>query len=109
MKNLPDTNNYYSVFENHSVDEISNLLIKFGWKGNKSAWDNCILTKNLSEMELYRSKDGVLLNGRLVDGLATYKELVKFFKDEGTRFSAELYDDNKNLITRDDFLTAANT
>ena len=109
MTNLPDTNNYYSFFKNHSVDEVFNLLVKFGWTGHKSTWDNCILTDNLSEMELYSCDGGVLLNGRLANGLTKYTDIVKLFKDKGACFSAELYDDNKNLIISDDFLTSTNT
>lgn len=109
MTRLPETNNFYSFFEDISTIEIFNLLEKNGWTSRKSGANEFEFSDALSELELYPTEDGALLNGRLAKAPDKYSEITKIFRDAGAKFSAELYDESNTLLTSDNNLKGTST
>lgn len=105
MINSQGSNNFYSFFEKPSIFEILRFLEENGWTSRKSGLDEFELSDFFSELELYPTEGGALLNGHLTNGKEKYFEMVKLFERSGANFRAELYDESKSLLLSHNYLT----
>lgn len=94
---IPNFSNFYSVVFTKTIEEIKDVLENNGWKIRNSSWTEFECHNEWSELHLSNHENEVLLNGSIAN--ASLENIISLFKTIDAKFQAELYDENKNIIS----------
>ena len=95
---FPNYINFYSVFDLPSKNALKQLLEENGWACRKESWKDFELKNEWSELSLIGEEVNPILTGTIKQSEINYKNLIAFFYGINAKFSAELYNEKKDLI-----------
>jgi hypothetical protein len=94
---LPELTNVYGIiYSNLTKEEIAKKFEMLGWEIQKASWFDWMITNEFTELIIDGDKE-ILIHGPVAPNY--FNTLTQKMKELGLRFSLELYNEDKVLIT----------
>jgi hypothetical protein len=98
MGELPGRSNFFSTIHTTNSKEIIAALYRTeGWGVRNDGWADFELETDFAELSL-EADNPILMHGLVADILQNIGRVLKPLIAAGESFSAECYDENRNLI-----------